>query len=1058
MPCTVKFEVYSADDLSHESEVRGLRKDSAGLGCPKPHSSAISSAILPSLSRVQITAHKSSLSSPSSRQETELSSCQEFFDKRKHLNFARSLEDSVNENLDPQLIQPRSKFNNISWSALVVEPKKRPMEGFPGVKITRASSFINQNSGTSHRNPAMRSGSDFPSSKGSLSGVDRQFLNVSSQKRESSSAIYSEEDEFSEFSSARLRTSDLTREPFGVSSGVIDYDDYEDRQELAPFGGFLRSNLEESIFCREKIFSSAPWQIEKGEKDNSFLVNATDLATEKGRIVNQRWVGALSLICDEIPEKVLNDISDKLKQDYACDAVFIDDQTIQGHYNSFCKQILWPTLHYQIPDDPKSKVYEEHLYNYYKKANQMIADKIVEVYRREKNDQKPDDPQNIIWIHDYHLFLVPAMVRKQCPDAKIGFFLHVSFPSSEVFRCLAQRTSLLKGVLGADCVSFQVDEYVRHFLQTCSRLLLADSNDFGFVYNGEFTGVNTIPMGIDVPSLQNIIASPDVQEWQNIIKARWGNKHMIVSRDKLNKLRGIKQKFLAYEQYLRKNPEKVETTVMIQIFIGLQDNDDYETEVMEIISRINSLTQNISYTQPVVVLRHDIVFDQYIALLAEADAFIVSSMREGLNVSCHEFIVATEEKKAPLIISEFTGSSHLLHCEGNGALLVNPWDIADFSEKIENAMKMTQKEKDPRWEECFKVVETHNSISWVEECIASIDEVWHFNQDKCSVAFKPFTAEIFANFMEETHGKRLFIINVDDPSLNFDRHGGKSGKSALSLSRVGLILNNLLSNPGNIVLFASIMNRVEMELLFNNVGKAGLIAEFGGYIKLPGQSHWISTFDDKQTNMWTQQVTQVFEAKAERLPGSKAVVDDCTVRLIANTALLNDPKRSSDVMGECIQYVNDAFGESEELHATIVDGLVVVHQKNLSTRSVQFLLSYYSSNISSDVLAQQFSIKRVESMSGTMFPNLIANSPPALLTRGSGSLTHFFYSGGLNPIDEGIYDISHTLQRDGVVKNTFTVAVKSGKSQNVSSADYSCMGQNELFGIIGQSSAPDSQI
>lgn len=1043
----------SADEILNESEVNRLRKDSAGLG-PKAHPSGIASAILPSLSSVHTTAHTPIARSPSgSKREPELSSAEDFFDKsRKVPELARALGDTVNEKLGLQRIQPRSKFSNAGLPSLVVEPKKRPLEGLPGMKISRASSFINSSPASAHRSPSIRPGSDAPM-KGGIHAVSRQFLNFSLEKRASTSAVFSEDEDLSEPSSGRIRTSSLLREPFDFGSGIMDYDDDQDVERLAPFGGFLRSNLELSILNRENIFSHAPWHIEKAEKGNGSLTKAVELACESGSIKSSRWVGAMSLPCDAVPLNVLNDISDKLQNDYGCDAVFIDDETFQGHYNSFCKQILWPTLHYQIPDDPKSKAFEEHLFNYYKRVNQMVADKVVEAYRRENKNADPQDPQNMIWIHDYHLFLVPAMVREECPEAKIGFFLHVSFPSSEVFRCLAQREALLKGVLGADCITFQIQEYVRHFLQTCSRLLLADSNEFGLVYNGEFTKVNTIPVGIDVPSLQEVVASKDVQEWQKMIRDRWREQTLIVSRDKLDKLRGVKQKLLAYEQYLRKNPEKTEHTVMIQIFIGLQDDPDYETEVMGIISRINSLPKNIYTIQPVVVLRHDIDFDQYIALLAEADAFIVSSMREGLNVTCHEFIVATQVKKSPLIISEFTGSSNLLQCDGQGALLVNPWDTKHFGEQIELAMEMSPKEKEARWSSCFEVVKTHNSISWVESCIESTKEAWLFNQDKSSVSGKPFTLEIFANFMGSTEDKRLFIINVDDPSLNFDRQGGKS---ALSLSRVGLIVNKLLLNPKNIVLFASIMSRVEMELLFNNVGKAGLIAEFGGYIKLPGKSHWISIFDDKQSALWTPQVAQVFEAKAERLPGSKAIVDDCTVRLVANTALVHDPKRSADVMGECIQYVDEAFGDSDELHATIIDGSVVVQQKNLSIRAVHFLISYYSSDISSDIITQLFNIKRVESVSGMMFRNSMTDSPAAPLPNGTDRLSHFFYSGGLNPIDEGIYDIAHSLQRDGLVKNTLTVAVNNSNSHNVSSADYSCMGQNKLFAIIGQGTSKET--
>lgn len=1056
MPFTAKFEITSANAIPEENQYRTSRKESTGIG-PKAHPSGIVSAILPSLSSVNTAAHSPVSNSPSfPKRDSDISSAEEFFDKSRKLpEMARSLGDTVNEKLGSQLVQPRSRFSNAGLPALVVEPKKLSVDGLPGVKISRASSFINPANSAAHRSPLLRTLNDFTQVKNTRpSSVTHHLKNFSLEHRESNSAVFSEDEDVPEPLSGRIRTSSLIREPFDVGSGTMDYDIDDDIGKLAPYGGFSRSNLESSIFNRENIFSCAPWQIERSEKANGSLVKAVELACEQGKIKSHRWVGAMSLPCNAVPTNVLNDISELLRDDYACDALFIDDETFQGHYNSFCKQILWPTLHYQIPDDPKLKAFEEHLYNYYKKVNQMVADKIVESYRREKNNEDPKNPDNMIWIHDYHLFLVPAMVREQCPEAKIGFFLHVSFPSSEVFRCLAQRESLLQGLLGADCVTFQINEYVRHFLQTCSRLLLADSSDFGIIYNGEYTRVNTIPVGIDVPSLQQFVASTDVCEWQKMIRERWGEQTLLVSRDKLDKLRGVKQKLLAYEKFLQKNPDKVENTVMIQIFIGLQDDDDYETEVMEIILRINAMRENIYSIQSVVVLRHDIDFDQYLALLTEADAFIVSSMREGLNVTCHEFIVATQQKKAPLILSEFTGSLNLLRCEGEGALLVNPWDVKVFEEQIEKAIEMSQEEKNKRWNNCFKIVETHNSISWVESCLLSIKDAWSFNQDKSRLTSKPFTDAIFSHFMATGLGKRLFVINVDDPSLRCD---GSGGKTALSLSRVGIILNQLLANPNNLVLFASIMGRVEMELAFNNVGKAGLMAEFGGFIKLPGKLHWISIFDEKHNEDWMPQVAQVFQAKADRLPGSKTVISDCTVRFVANTAISHDPKRSADVMGECILYVGEAFGDADYLHATIVDGSVVVQQKNLSTRAIHFLISYYGADINSGVLTQLFNMKRVESMSETIFRNTGVDSPSAPLPMGQGSLSHFFYCGGLNPIDEGIYDIAHSLKRDHLVSNTLTVAVNNDNSHDMSSADFSCMGQNKLFVILGQIAETECQ-
>lgn len=236
------------------------------------------------------------------------------------------------------------------------------------------------------------------------------------------------------------------------------------------------------------------------------------------------------------------DIDDKLENEYHSLTVFPNDGDFDGHYSHYSKQILWPVFHYQIPDNPKSKAYEDHSWVYYLKVNQAFADRIIKSWKR----------GDVIWIHDYHLLLVPAMIRKKLPEAQIGFFLHVAFPSSEVFRCLAVRKELLEGMLGADLVGFQTEEYCHHFLQTCSRLLCVEATREGLQLERRFVNVSTFPIGIDPGSLSARRGGADVLEWLKRIKEKYPDKSLIVARDKLDHVRGVRQKLLAYELFLNK--------------------------------------------------------------------------------------------------------------------------------------------------------------------------------------------------------------------------------------------------------------------------------------------------------------------------------------------------------------------------------------------------------------------------------------------------------------------------------------------------------------------------
>ncbi len=294
-----------------------------------------------------------------------------------------------------------------------------------------------------------------------------------------------------------------------------------------------------------KHFASNEWTIEPAVQGNGGLANAIRAARAEGNLGEIIWVGFLGFPTDTLDEARKDEIHEKLESEYDALTVYVSDSDFDGHYAHYCKTILWPVFHYQIPDHPKSKAYEDHSWVYYVNLNQAVADKVTKSYKR----------GDIIWVHDYHLLLVPAMIRKKLPDAQIGFFLHTAFPSSEVFRCLSVRKELLEGMLGANLVAFQTREYAQHFLQTCSRLLIVEATNDGVQLESRFVNVNWLPMGIDPKGLALAREERGVLDWIKTIEERYSGKRLIVARDKLDNVRGVRQKLLAFELFLNKKPE-----------------------------------------------------------------------------------------------------------------------------------------------------------------------------------------------------------------------------------------------------------------------------------------------------------------------------------------------------------------------------------------------------------------------------------------------------------------------------------------------------------------------
>lgn len=509
----------------------------------------------------------------------------------------------------------------------------------------------------------------------------------------------------------------------------------------------------------DRVFANANWRIVNADQGNGGLRNAADAAARDEYIQDYTWVGTLGMPTDALEgTQQKEDIHDRLAAEYNMLTVFCSDKDFDGHYSHFCKQILWPVFNYQIPDNPKSKAYEDHSWQFYVNVNQAYADKIVKNWKR----------GDTIWVHDYHLLLVPGMIRKKLPDAKIGLFLHVPFPSSEVFRCLAVRKELLEGMLGANLVGFQISEYARHFLQTCSRILSVEATSGGIQLDERFVNVMADAIGIDPDSLNAHRQDAEVQRWIEIMKDRYKDKKLIVARDKLDHVRGVREKLLSYELFLNKNPEWRDKIVLIQVALATSERTNLDAAVGDIVTRVNSSWANLAY-QPVVYLKQDIPYPQYLALLTIADALMITSQREGMNLTSHEFLMCQDgkidnKKHGSLILSEFAGTSSLFH---GHELSVNPWSYRQCSDAIKTALEMSAEEKQSRWEKLYDCVQHHTGGHWFAEFLKELDNAYE-EQNKHDQTSVPRLNLQRLGLKYESTQRRLFFLDLEGTLIPYN--------------------------------------------------------------------------------------------------------------------------------------------------------------------------------------------------------------------------------------------------------------------------------------------------
>ncbi|SCU89084.1 LAME_0E02168g1_1 [Lachancea meyersii CBS 8951] len=797
------------------------------------------------------------------------------------------------------------------------------------------------------------------------------------------------------------------------SDHYSDHDDDDAKSNVPQFGGFS-TNKASLLMGSKNIFSQVPWKIVTSGKGNGGLKNAvTTAACEKTIEESVKWVGTVGIPTDSVPKDVLHKVCDELETNYDCVPVISDDITFKVAYKNFCKQILWPTLHYQIPDNPNSKAFEDHSWNFYQDLNQFFADSIVKAYNE----------GDTIWVHDYHLMLVPGMVRAKLPKAKIGFFLHVSFPSSEVFRCFAQRENILNGIVGANFVGFQTEEYARHFLQTTNGLLMTDVDKTTLKYKGRIIDVGHAPIGIDAFNLDAQLNTESVKNWRQLIRNRWPDKKLIVGRDQFDRIRGLRKKLLAYERFLRANPEYVTRTVLIQICLGSEKDPELERELLVVIDRINALSPNISVSQPVVFLHQDLDFAQYLALNSEADLFLITTMREGMNLTCHEFIVSSRERNAPLLLSEFTGSAYIMK---DGAFLVNPWDIKQVAQSIKRALELPFEEKRRRWKTLYKSIMKNDSDYWVKEALNGISASWFFNQERSTV-FNLAYEKMLSSY--KATKKRVFIFKISEPP------------TARALS----ILADLSSH--SIVYVFSSFSRNMMERLYTRAAHVGLIAENGAYVRL--NSRWFSIVEDIS---WKGDIARVIEDKVERLPGSYYKEGESMIRFHTENA--DDKERVSGVIGDAITHVNTLFLD-RGIHAYLHKNVVFVQQIGLALKAVQFLMAYFNSVNANTNSTPQHSVENSPLLSPLMAPSLPngLSSPVSQnaqnsyfsLGRGTSHVDFLAVTGSTSPVVEPLFEYVNELVKGRAVKAGYSVVY--GVSLSTYAKEH-IEGLNELLSIL----------
>ena len=524
----------------------------------------------------------------------------------------------------------------------------------------------------------------------------------------------------------------------------------------------------------------------------------------------------------------------------------------QGRWRRYAEHELYTLFHYRqhAPDDGRA---ERKWWADYVRMNQLFADRILQAYQ----------PGDIIWIHDYHLMLLPSMLRQRVPNIYVGFFLHIPFPSSEFLRCLPRRKDILTGALGATMIGFQSYSYSRHFNSCCKRILGFESSSAGVDAYGAHVAVDVFPIGIDAAAVQkSAFADPVIEQNMASIRKLYAGKKIIVGRDRLDTVRGVAQKLMAFEIFLERYPKWREHVVLIQVTSPTSVEEEKEDsghkiehKISSLVSKINGEFGSLSHS-PVQHYPQYLSSHEYFALLRIADVGLITSVRDGMNTTSLEYVVCQKGHYGPLILSEFSGTAASL---GN-AIHINPWDLGGVADAIKEALEMKDEAKKANHERLYSYVTTHTVSTWSNNFLKRLlINLTSFSQSDLTPALDR------VKMVKKYHQakKRLFMFDYDGTLTPIV----KDPNAAIPSDRVLRTLKALAADVQNAVWIISGRDEKFLDEWMGHISELGLSAEHGCFIRQPRSDDW-ENLTEKIDMGWQKEVMEVFGHYTERTQGS----------------------------------------------------------------------------------------------------------------------------------------------------------------------------------------------
>ncbi|TFG49829.1 MAG: bifunctional alpha,alpha-trehalose-phosphate synthase (UDP-forming)/trehalose-phosphatase [Candidatus Brocadiia bacterium] len=632
------------------------------------------------------------------------------------------------------------------------------------------------------------------------------------------------------------------------------------------------------------------------------------------------WIGWPGITVDDSDkEKLTEDLFTRFR----AHPVFLSENVMDNFYHGFCNKIIWPLFHYF----PSYVIYDDEYWKYYKNVNQAFCDSVIDLIQ----------PGDIVWVQDYHLMLLPEMIRRRKPDVSIGFFLHIPFPGFELFRLLPKtwRTEILQGILGADLIGFHAHDYTQYFLRCILRLLGYEHNIGEVITSDRIIKVDTFPMGIHFKRFNDASDSPDVAKERRELKKSLKDNKVILSIDRLDYTKGIVNRLKGYELFLRQNPDWHGKVILVVIVVpsrvAIERYQNIKKQINELIGDINSKFGSIHWT-PISYQYKNLDFDNLVALYTVSDVALVTPLRDGMNLIAKEYLACRTDNTGSLIISEMAGAAKEL----GEAIIVNPNHQEEIAEAIKKALELPKDQQIAANDLMRNRLASYDVIKWADEFIQTLLAVKN-KQSQFNARFleTPVKTKLLEDFKNAS--QRIIFLDYDGTVVPFEGNPAlaKPTKEVLDL------IDKLSSIKKTKVVIVSGRDKDTLQNWLGGLNIA-MVAEHGVWFKSVNKN-W--TMPKTLKNDWKEKIMSICGLYVDRLPGSLIEEKDYSIAWHYRRC---EPELASIRAKE---FMDDLVSMTANIDVQILQGSKVIEIRNVGVSKSAAALHYLSENKYDFILA-----------------------------------------------------------------------------------------------------------